>query len=589
MKKPGFLLLFIFLIVLAAYPQNKTISGKSQPLRININPEYKRGLPPNLFVSMSFNDDNNNGILEADENAVLQLNIHNDGKGPAQGLVVRVNDNKYDPAFKIEDGVKIPFLNPGKSIEVNIPIAAGRERKTAEHKLEIKVTEHFGYDMDPAFLLLNTFKFQEPELVFSGLEIQDVGEGTAAITEDGQVQPGELVKVKVVVQNIGQNVSKNTRYEVKSSDRNVYIGENTGNLGDIGVGEVKEFWLTLSPNKRVETSGQLPVSLTLENDFNRGEITAMALPLSLNQPPPETEILTVEADVESLAKQVARFEYSSNKISANVGKVINIDQAPPSKTVRPNAVAVLMGIEDYRNFAPAPYAVNDVTTFKDYCKNVLGINQVFSYTDNEISGFFFENTFNPDYGELQKAVVKGQTEVFVFYSGHGFPSKNGENVFLFPADGRLEALEMQGYNLNKFYNNLNALGAKSVTVFIDACFSGVSRTTESYDTENLVSMRGVRIKPKVENPWETNSNFSVFTSSAFEETSLGFDPSETGLFTYYLCAGLQGKADANGDKKITTGELAAYISENVKATSQKIRGLQSPQFNGNPDKVLCTF
>jgi len=248
-----------------------------------------------------------------------------------------------------------------------------------------------------------------------------------------------------------------------------------------------------------------------------------------------------------------------------------------------------MGIEDYRNFAPAPYAVNDVTTFKDYCKNVLGINQVFSYTDNEISGFFFENTFNPDYGELQKAVVKGQTEVFVFYSGHGFPSKNGENVFLFPADGRLEALEMQGYNLNKFYNNLNALGAKSVTVFIDACFSGVSRTTESYDTENLVAMRGVRIKPRVENPWETNPNFSVFTSSAFEETSLGFDPSETGLFTYYLCAGLQGKADANGDKKITTGELAAYISENVKATSQKIRGLQSPQFNGNPDKVLCTF
>jgi hypothetical protein len=297
----------------------------------------------------------------------------------------------------------------------------------------------------------------------------------------------------------------------------------------------------------------------------------------------------VNADVESLKKQVARFEYTSNKITANVGVVIDISQTAPSKTSRPNAVAVLIGVEKYNFFAPAPFAANDVKIFENYCKNVLGISKVFTYTNSEVSGFFFESTFNPDFGELQKAVVKGQTEVFVFYSGHGFPSKNGENVFLFPADGRLEMLETQGYDLNKFYRNLNALNAKSVTVFIDACFSGVSRSSESIGSQNLVAMKGVLIKPKVENPWENNPNFTVFSSSAFEETSLGFDLSQTGLFTYYLCAGLQGKADNDGNKQITTGELADYIEKNVKATSQKIRGLQSPRFFGSRNIVLGEF
>jgi hypothetical protein len=52
---------------------------------------------------------------------------------------------------------------------------------------------------------------------------------------------------------------------------------------------------------------------------------------------------------------------------------------------------------------------------------------------------------------------------------------------------------------------------------------------------------------------------------------------------------LQGKADNDGNKQITTGELADYIEKNVKATSQKIRGLQSPRFFGSRNIVLGEF
>jgi uncharacterized caspase-like protein len=293
--------------------------------------------------------------------------------------------------------------------------------------------------------------------------------------------------------------------------------------------------------------------------------------------------------MEKLQKQVARFEVSSNKIIANIGNVIDINQVPPSEMHRPNSVAVVMGIEKYKYFAPAPYADQDAEIMKKYFRQVLGVDKVFIYTNDEVSGFFFQNTFNPEYGELQKAIVKGKTDLFIFYSGHGMPSKDGDKVYLFPSDGRIEALQTQGYDLNTFYKNLEALDARSTTIFIDACFSGVSRPTETQETQNLVAMKGVAVKPKVEQPWENNPNFNVFTSSAFNETSLGFDPSQTGLFTYFVCAGLQGNADLNKDGKITAGELSDYVIENVVATSKKILGKQTPLFYGNRNEVLTEY
>ncbi|MDX9696940.1 MAG: hypothetical protein RBT49_14210, partial [Bacteroidales bacterium] len=95
-----------------------------------------------------------------------------------------------------------------------------------------------------------------------------------------------------------------------------------------------------------------------------------------------------------------------------------------------------------------------------------------------------------------------------------------------------------------------------------------------------------RIEPNLVSPWKKNPNYTVFNSSAANETSLGFDPSQTGLFTYYMCIGLQGDADLNKDNKITNGELFDFVQSKVVETSKKIFGVQTPQFNGNRDLIL---
>ncbi len=199
----------LLLIVCFAFTANaqKVITGTSKT-NFKFKPTYERGIPPNLFVELNFEDDDGNGILENKETARIKLTIKNKGNGPAQGLLITVKDNVYDTEFTIIDKKEIAYIQPGKSAEVIIPIHAGFRVKTAEHKLEISVTEHFGYDMDPAYLILNTLEYLKPELVFSGLEIIDYGEGTGAILSDGQLQAGELIKAKIVVQISGKIFQK---------------------------------------------------------------------------------------------------------------------------------------------------------------------------------------------------------------------------------------------------------------------------------------------------------------------------------------------------------------------------------------------
>lgn len=555
----------------------------SPKIRINT-----RGLPPNLFADLSFSDENGNGLLEAREKAMLNITLSNQGKGDALQLEVNVSDSINDPGMAISNAnQKINMLKSGESIKVSIPISTDVKLKTATHKLTINVLEHYGYDMDPAFLVLDANAYQSSQLVFSGYEIIDSGAGTGAITEDGKLQAGEQVKAKLTIQNIGQDIAMNSSYSIRTTDPNIYIDNAEGALGDIKPGEIKDLFVTLSPNKRVTTKDNLPIYLTLKEDIGNGNLDNFQLPIALNQRPPQTKIVTVKAETEPVKKKVARFEYKSNKFRTNIVNVVNISSIVPSTIKRPNSVGVVFGVSSYKELPQAPYADNDAKIIKDYFEKVLGVEQVILYTNDQVNGFIFDDVFNPDNGELQRAIVKGETEVFVFYSGHGIPDKTGENIYLFPSDGKISRLETQGYNIEKLYQNLSRLGAKHVTVILDACFSGGSRKTEKIQTENLIAQKGVKIRPK--NSWLIDPNFTIITSSTGEETSLGFDISETGLFTYYLCAGLQGKADANADKVITLGELKNYVIQNVTETSRKISGLQTPIFTGDDNIVLTSY
>lgn len=264
MKKIILLLIFIPLIIHFSLAQ-KTISGKSEGKEFKPSAQFqKQDFPPNLYVDLKFNDDNGNGVLEAEEKAELVVNIANKGKGIAQGLQVILKIEKHDPDISFDKQKEILYLYPDKAVNLIFNLKAGLVSETKQHKFSIQVKEHFGYDTDEAFLTLNTLKYQQPEIVFSGYEIIDTGEGTATINPDGLIQSGEKVLLKCFIQNIGQSTASNPLVEITTNNPNIFLSNNQQILSDMPIGEVKTFTIGLSPNKRVGDNLELLVNVNID-------------------------------------------------------------------------------------------------------------------------------------------------------------------------------------------------------------------------------------------------------------------------------------------------------------------------------------
>ena len=121
-----------------------------------------------------------------------------------------------------------------------------------------------------------------------------------------------------------------------------------------------------------------------------------------------------------------------------------------------------------------------------------------------------------------------------------------------------------GYKLDDLYMDLGNLPVSSVTVFIDACFSGSKR-----EGDKLASARGIAIKVKQGMPV---GNMIVFTASSGDETAYHYKDQSHGLFTYFLLKKLK---ETRGD--ITYDELFSYIQSSVKMASfQNYRKIQTP-------------
>ena len=69
-------------------------------------------------------------------------------------------------------------------------------------------------------------------------------------------------------------------------------------------------------------------------------------------------------------------------------------------------------------------------------------------------------------------VVKDKTDVYVFFAGHGLASSDGSNMFLLPYDGDPELLEDSAIDRKQLFADIQAISPRSVTVFLDSCYSG---------------------------------------------------------------------------------------------------------------------
>ena len=257
------------------------------------------------------------------------------------------------------------------------------------------------------------------------------------------------------------------------------------------------------------------------------------------------------------------------------GTLAEVDKNIPKNPANDsrNTFAVIIAHEDYTLVQPVEFAANDGQTFAKYCTQTLGIPEKRVFT-----------LINATYGEILDAMQKlkalgeaynGDMNVIFYYAGHGIPDESTKDAYLLPVDanGRSSAA---CYSLKKLIEELGSLGARTTTVFIDACFSGAKR-----DKGMLISARGVAIKPR---DFEPQGNVVVFSATQNDETAMPYRDKNHGLFTYYLLKKLQ---DSKGTT--TVGELSDYVTDRVRKASVEVNGKAQPPTVRTPVALSDTW
>ena len=238
------------------------------------------------------------------------------------------------------------------------------------------------------------------------------------------------------------------------------------------------------------------------------------------------------------------------------GKADVDENLPTTNLSNENTFAVIIANEHYQDVAAVPYASNDGAIFAEYCKKSLGLPN----TNVHLVKNATLNNMKREINWLKQVsdAYKGSAKIIVYYAGHGIPDEATKDAYLLPVDGFGTDITT-GYSLQALYTTLGELKAKSITIFLDACFSGSTR-----DGNMMASARGVAIKAKSSTP---KGNMVVFSAASGEETAYPYREKNHGLFTYYLLKKIQ-----TSKGNITLGELQSYITDEVAKRSIVVNG-----------------
>ncbi|MDP3542963.1 MAG: caspase family protein [Elusimicrobiota bacterium] len=214
----------------------------------------------------------------------------------------------------------------------------------------------------------------------------------------------------------------------------------------------------------------------------------------------------------------------------------DLDDLPAARPVNPNAVAVVIGVERYReNLPKADFAAGDARLAAEYFRRILGVSEenLVVLTDDRATKSDFEKYFEqwlPNHADKD-------SEVFVFFSGHGAPDPAKGDAYLVPYDGDPTYIKQTGYSVKRLYAQLGKLPAKSVTVALDSCFSGAGgRSVLAKGARPLVTVQQGAPPARI----------TVLSASASDQISNSYQEKGRGLFTYFLLKGLKEKGDLEG-------------------------------------------
>ena len=547
------------------YRVTHPITGSQYPIGAQRNnsankTDKKVIIPPDLEMRVAFIEPNGNGFLDAKEEGRIKVSINNKGKGRAEGVRLTLSAKDMNPGIDFESSRFIGEIGATEVKTTEFFIRTKISVSRMMNEITVSASESYGFPPDPVALMFETFPLIPPKLEL-------VDHGIVNALGDNIIRHGVVSTIQLRLHNRGQGEARNSNFLLQLPEGVYFTPESRQEYSfqTLHPDEYKDLTFSFHTAKTVGKTIRLKVKYTEEN--TKGEY-----PLTLE----------VEKPMKTIQQLVVTGQELQKVTISDVATVsVDIEKnLPKTRRENKNDLAIVLGIERYKNVPGVTFAKRDAVWMKQYFETVFGIpsSRIFFKTDADVS----LATFNVAFGGWLKKRLKSNTNVYVYYAGHGAPDIKENKAYLIPYDGDPNYASETGLPLEEIYEQLNELGAKSVTVFLDACFTGANRNNEML----LADARPVFMEVDKSN----SRKVTVFSAAGNKEISSAWPEKKHGLFSYYLMKGCRGEADANSDRQITVEELSDYILENVSEMAGMLDREQTPGLQSiDKNRVLIKY
>ncbi|NQU45095.1 caspase family protein [bacterium] len=582
----------------------KTAPEKDVPIRYlntaNLGVTWdKPGLRPNsdpcqLESVLALTDESGDGVLEAGETAHVSLRI--------------VNRDDL-PAFVVRAGLEIQ--KPDQS-------TVGRVSETANQTARIEPGSSWecgmtwtlpedwtGYDSLAFSAVIEDLSFPHGRRVGKTLKTRPVVPPdlklircTWADGNDGLLQPGDRVNLRLRVQNMGAGKARQVRARLTASDGELTLAESFGDAQDLAPAETGEFvWNLAIPKtwRGANASGSLPVSLEILEARETFHIDSGDLGLALGQHSAidagasdaggvsglavlarkkiagEQARLQLERELAELAEEKVRLakesEIHKEEISAlsKAERVLRAEQEQKQaemdrareqrgkaarqaqserEQLRKRSHALIVGVDTYRDpqIQPLRYAVADAMALRD----ALVHPRTGLFAPENVAVLVSGNPAEAAPTRIQIleeletfcATLQPEDRLLFFFAGHGMTDEKGNGNYLLPEDTTVQTIRYQGLDLTReILDALDRCAAREQIVILDACHSGFRKSVRSDDTRKIAVM-AERIETALDDFGSKGSGRVVLSSSSLDQVSHEDTQIGHGVFTYFLVEGL---------------------------------------------------
>lgn len=494
---------------------------------------------PSLSREVDFREPSGNRRIDGDESGAVVVTVTNHGAGPAYRVNASVSPSA-DPLLQYPSSLEFGDIASGQAVEKTLPIRAKRDIQSGNRMIRLTFREANGFEPEPVQVTFETEAFVPPNLQIVEVGVQDSD-------EDGRIKPGELSTITVRIQNNSRRTAEKVQAQVNITGKDIIRVSDASysfSIGSLGPGETHDISFPIVPNQRAE---ELPVEVSLTEAYGT---FGRDIPLDLKLDTPTRPIS--ELNVEGQDTPI------STGTPAPIVSETERD-LPETRMSNPNAVAVVVGIRDYlsTDIPSVEYARRDAQLMRRYLVEVLGYdkrNILPSDPDQVITAGKLKTLVRE---ELRNFVRNdGTTDVFVYFSGHGVPAAETGDAYLVPADADPNFVTTDNaYKLDTFYKDLIALNSRTLTLVIDACFSG-----QSGDGSRLIR-EASNLELVAEDPLFAAKDTYAFRASGSRQVANWYSEKRHGLFTYFFLLGLKGRADQNEDGVVTVGEMERYLTD----------------------------